>query len=165
MTSLKHKTNGLIITKIDGTVQSGQDYTTFKWKFFDTIDLIVEAKYTKGVWNYKLYFVKNDCLIDSSEHCFDIVDKKYYLSIKTNTLLQNSATCFGDMHRNSFRLLGEFRVQIDDQQPIVWCSLEKWRKDKQVANDHATIDQTLKNSKDSVSINDLLSITDTKMYS
>lgn len=164
LNGVTHKTDGLIIPRTTTPVGTGTDHSIFKWKQHHTIDLIIEAKFSKGVWNYQISFQNNDKLVNSNEHGFTIDGKVYYLSIKNNTILQLTSNYFGETHKNTFKLLGEFYCEFDKQNPIVWCSLERWRRDKLTANNANVIEKSLQNVKDNVSIEELLSLTTKHMY-
>jgi len=164
LNGLSHKTDGLIIPRTTMPVGTGTDNSIFKWKQHHTIDLIVDAKFSKGTWIYQLFFQNNDKLTNSNEHGFTIDGKIYYLSIKNNTILQLTSSYFGETHKNTFKLLGEFYCEFDQQNPIIWCTLERWRRDKNNANNLNVIEKTLQNVRDNVSIEDLLTLTTKHMY-
>ena len=86
------------------------------------------------------------------------------LNLKLNTILQATSKYFGDINTNNFCLIGEFVCEIDPTQPIVWCEVQRWRKDKQTASHYDVIVNALVNLYDVVSIDELLQIVDKQTY-
>lgn len=161
----KHKTDGLIITRSDTLINTGTDYSTLKWKPNNTIDLIVDAKYSKGTWKYQLFFQDHDKLVSSDEKSITNDKIIYYLSIRENEMLKNTSRYFAETNRNMYRLVGEFKCVFDENNnPIIWCVVEKWRRDKQTPNHFHVIEKTLQNIKDDVTIDELIRITSSQIY-
>ena len=190
MPNLRHKTDGLIIQKTTTEVGTGVDHSIMKWKQKNTVDLIVTAIYVKKTWNYQLSFQHDQHVVLSTEREFIIreereerdkdknhqqqqphdnnsnhtEEKKYRLEIKFNPILNFTATYFGESHKSRFDLLGEFECEIDKNKQIVWCVLERWRTDKETANNYPVIQKIIQNCHDNITINELLNLTSKYIY-
>jgi hypothetical protein len=169
MTNLAHKSDGLIIPRTTTGVGTGIDQSIFKWKQNHTVDLIVEGKYAKSQWNYQIFFQDNEKLVTNLERDFSICykngsERKFHIEIKLNPTLQSTSKYFGENHKTGFKLLGEFECEIDDEQPIIWCNLERWRKDKYTPNNYSVIQKILQNVHDNVTIKELLALTSKYIY-
>jgi hypothetical protein len=184
--SQKHSLDGLIISRINQPVQTGSDTTCFKWKAVHTVDLIVDGKYSKGSWNYSLFFQDEKDLVNCQDKAFllDIdptpstpstpstVDvcitvvptTPHFIKIKSNSTLQSTSKFFGEANQNTFRLLGEFVCAIDHDGKAVWCTVDRWRKDKQTPNNYHVIHKTLKNIQENITIDDLLKMVTQQTY-
>jgi hypothetical protein len=167
--NLGHKSDGLIVQRTTTGIGTGTDPSILKWKQNHTIDLIIEGKYIKGSWAFQIFFQDNEKLVSSTERKFSIknnnnVDNIFRIDLKLNQTLNSTADFFGESHKNSFKLLGEFNCEIDENKFIVWCLLERWRKDKYSANNYQVIQQILQNANDNVSIKDLVNLTSQHIY-
>jgi hypothetical protein len=161
---LSHKSDGLIIYKCSAPIGTGMDESILKWKIIHTIDLIIEAKYYKGTWNYILHFQDDTQLTNNTLKQVSVHNQLYTLHVKPNDLLNMTSKYFGELHKTHYKLLGEFKCELDDTAHIIWCLLEKWRKDKQTPNNLLVIERTLKNLKDHIPIESLLNICQQNIY-
>lgn len=164
MHSLKHLSDGLIIMRTNAPVGSGTDYNILKWKEHHTIDLIIQSNYSKGKWKYTIFFQNNERLVESSDQSFTIGDKCFYLQLRPNPVFDCTCQYYAETHKNNFSLLGECSCIVDTQQPIVWCSVVKWRKDKHTPNNVTVIQRTLNNIVENVTIDELIQLSTKKMY-
>lgn len=164
MHKLKHKSDGLILTRVNAPIGTGTDHNILKWKEHHTIDLIVQANYLKGKWTYKLFFQDHDKLVESKDQTFEVKDRPVYLELQVNPTLNLTAQYFAETHKTSFTLLGECSCVFDPTNPIVWCSVLKWRKDKHTPNNTMVVHRTLNNIADNVTIEELIHLSTKSMY-
>ena len=197
MSNLGHRSDGLIISRVNAGVGTGTDESIMKWKQCHTVDLMIEGKYSKGNWEIKIFFQDHEQVVMSTERDFTImttpttttnktpdnntdnkntttitttnntspVEKRtFHLELKSNPTFQSTIKYFEEIHKNNFKLLGEFICDIDPIQPIVWCSLERWRKDKYTTNNYPVIQKILQNVHDNVSIKELIQLTSKYIY-
>jgi hypothetical protein len=171
MHKLNHKSDGLILTRVNAPVGTGTDHNILKWKEHHTIDLIVKANYTKGKWHYRLFFQDNENLVESTDRTFELKDlsedspaRPYYLQLQPNSVLRSTSKYFAETHQTTFSLLAECLCLLDTQQPIVWCTVLKWRRDKHTPNNANVVHRTLGNIVDNVTIEELIQLSTKKLY-
>ena len=174
--NLKHKSDGLILTRTTAGIGTGTDPNILKWKEHHTIDLVVNAHYTKGRWIYKLSFQDHDKLVESTDRTFEINQRACYLQLQSNPVLTLTSQYFAETHKTAFSLLGECSCHVDtdlttgrsppssSDQPIVWCTVIKWRKDKNTPNNVTVVQRTLNNIVDNVTTDELLHLSTKSMY-
>ena len=61
--------------------------------------------------------------------------------------------------------MGECLCELDPHQPLLWCSVVKWRRDKQTPNNTSVIQRTLANILENVTIDELLQMANKHLYS
>lgn len=164
MHNLKHKSDGLILTRTTAEIGTGTDHNILKWKEHHTIDLIIQANYTKGRWVYKVLFQDHEKMVESTDCTFEVKDRPCYLQLQPNSVLTLTSQYFAETHKTTFSLLGECSCDPDANQPIVWCTVMKWRKDKHTPNNVTVIQRTLGNIVDNVTIDELIHLSVKSVY-
>lgn len=159
---LLHPSDGLILTPKPTKVLSGTHDTMFKWKQNHTIDLLVDAFYKRGGWNYRLSFMDKADIKDCAHNPFDVMKKSVTLIAVPNSMLTNTSRYFGDKNKSSYKLLGEFKCVIENNRGL--CKLQRWRKDKSTPNNSFIIQRTLVNIKEDINIDELLELTSLQAY-
>lgn len=105
----------------------------------------------------------NDVRMDGLDG-LESTTRSYYLTLNIDEMIQTTSKYYGETHKTSYRLLGEFSCTIDENQPIVWCKLDRWRNDKKTPNYVTVIEKTLQTIKDNVTIQSLIKVTSTHLY-
>jgi mRNA capping enzyme, catalytic domain/mRNA capping enzyme, C-terminal domain len=169
MSTLKHKSDGLVISKISAPIGTGTDINLLKWKQHHTIDVIIRCYFAKSKWTCRMFFQNADVLVENTIKPFEIIiqqqqQQQYYLQIKENNILQSTYKYYADKRKLQFNLIGECLCDFDLQQPVIWCSVIKWRRDKITPNNYTVIQRTLNNIIDNVTIEELISISNKHLY-
>ena len=168
MSKLKHKSDGLIFSRVSAKIGTGTDHNILKWKEHHTIDVIISANYVKGKWTYRVLFQDNDKLVDSANRFFTLNDNNYQLQIRENGTLRSTCQYYAETQKPQFSLIGECSCEITskkaDETPIIWCNVVKWRRDKYTPNNIFVIQRTLCNIADNVTIDELIQISNKNMY-
>lgn len=164
MNKLKHKSDGLVFVRTPAPIGTGTDPNLLKWKELHTIDLLVEGSYVKGKWTFRIFMQNESAVVDASQHPFEVSSRVYYLSMKSNQDLMSTCRYFAENRKNTFKLLAECSCLFDESNPVIWCSLVKWRRDKTTPNNVTVIQRTLCNVVDNPTIEDLIHMTTKKMY-
>ena len=164
MPKLKHHSDGLIITRITAPVGTGTDHNILKWKEHHTIDLIFKSNFNKGKWVHKLYFQDHENLVNSLDRTFEVKGRIFHLQAQDSAVLTSTCRYFAETHKAQFSLLGECTCTFDSEQPIIWCSVSKWRRDKHTPNNITVIQRTLVNIVENVTIEELIQLSNKHLY-
>lgn len=150
---LNHPSDGFILTPTPTPILTGTHETMFKWKHVHTLDLILEAYFKNGKWSYFLFFNDGPDKVEG---------ETLNLKVSETPLLTQTSKYFGDNNQTRYKLLGEFKCQFDGTN--VWCILERWRRDKSTPNNKKTIERTLVNVRENITIAELLDLTSLQVY-
>ena len=168
MPLLKHKSDGLVISKISAPIGTGTDPNLLKWKQHHTIDVIIQCNFAKSKWSCRIFFQNINVLVESTEKPFEIITKEQpkdcYLQIQENNILQSTYKYYANKRKLQFSLIGECSCEFDSQKPIIWCAVIKWRRDKFTPNHYTVIQRTLNNIIDNVTIDELITISNKHIY-
>lgn len=169
MPKLKHKSDGLVITRISAKIGTGTDHNILKWKEHHTIDLQIICTYIKGKWTFRILFQDNEKLAESGDRFFEFSQKKYILRMRENTILRSTCQFYAETHKSQFALIGECSCVFDNdtsetEMSTVWCNVIKWRRDKHTPNNSTVIQRTLHNIIENISIEELIQMSTKKMF-
>lgn len=161
---MKHKNDGLIFMRTTAPVGVGTDANIFKWKEHHTLDFLLKTRYTKGQWQTQLWFQDQERLVESSTHPFETQGKTRYCQLRPNPLFQATCQYYAELNQPHFSLLAECSIEFDPQQPLLWCTVLKWRRDKSTPNNNTVIHNTLNNIVENVTLQDLLDLAHRHTY-
>lgn len=147
MSRMKHESDGIIFTPISSEVGHGTHYRIFKWKSNHTVDLLVKSKYSKGTWDYNLFY-------ESDTGLKPIISMD--LVFKMNDIMQATSEFYAKKNKNAFSLIGEFKLTFSPESKNILCSVEKWRKDKPSPNYETVIKKTIDCAKENIKIDELI---------
>lgn len=179
--TLKHKSDGLIFTPIDTPVLVGTHQTMFKWKSQHTIDVVWKAQWNQNHshWDYLILYLNGgkECRGDREGV---ILQKPAILNEKTeDDAREREVPIIIVPNEYSRKILdwhyfrGEYAFThvvectcklpsdldwMSGEIPIIECSILKIRHDKLQANQKNTIERTLQNIQENISIHEILEV-------
>lgn len=177
---LGHSNDGLIFIPIDESVKTGTQTNMYKWKTLHTIDLLWECTYNEAtkMWDHVAYFLQDShkCAGDvhgialsppaeigsaQLEYKYDripliIVPNEYTYSIIDWHTHRKKEYSFSHIVE-CMCTLPQSTDWIDDETiPMVMCQIIKIRYDKTDPNQHHTIERTLNNIYENITIKELI---------
>jgi mRNA guanylyltransferase len=161
--SLKHKSDGLIFTPLDEVVKTGTQYNLFKWKSQHTIDLKWTARViTRGTFDYNLLYEDHDESV-SGKHCGirvgDSIVPMVFVPNEYSAKVTAWHTSRGD---TSFSHIVECVCKLPSHQneddTMMECSIVKIRHDKSRPNQQTTIERTIHNIQENITVKELLDV-------
>ena len=184
--SLRHKSDGLVLTPVDQPILTGTHDRIFKWKSQHTIDIVWRCRVNnddeQATWDYEVMFLDagKECLGDMEgvqlrrpSELDDTADEVYPFKEVPLVILPNaySARIIHWHHQRGERSfehivectcklpsITDFLDRDEDNIPLVECSILKIRNDKATPNQKSTIEKTLCNIQENITIKDLLDV-------
>ncbi len=179
--SLRHKSDGLIFTPIDEGIQTGTHRTMFKWKPQPTIDVRCVSTFDAVArqWNHVVSYGDggrpctgdvDGVYLDRPPELTNISDQLYpYEEVPLLIVPSDYWQTVIDWHHRrgetEFTHIVECSCQLPALTewfasattiPMVECTVIKIRADKAEPNQKATIEATLRNIRENISIRDLV---------
>jgi hypothetical protein len=176
-TSLKHKSDGLIFTPVNEGVRLGTHNTMFKWKSHHTIDVTWTATFhCDGRWSHVAKYgmagqeVRGDeegvAVEKPIELCphGDKTAEVIPLVIIPTDYAHKLMSYYHQRNKHTFSIIVECACKLPSTsdwingEAMVECTVLKIRSDKQFPNQRNTIEKTLRNIRENISIKDLMDI-------
>jgi len=172
-TSLKHKSDGLIFVPMEERLHVGTDMTQFKWKPVPTIDLEFTGKVNPdtNLWDFEFFY------FDKGQKCSGSIDgicipkdkvltelytqDKIPLVLNPTEYSQTIVQWNIDRGRTQFSYITECSCKLPnvkewlDVMPLLECTIVKLRHDKNRPNDKFTIERTLNNVYENITIKEI----------
>lgn len=172
---LKHKSDGLILVDMQETVHTGTDFSSFKWKCHHTIDLQWRAVQVNGSWKHDLWFAHEGELQSGTTQGIVAprpLDSKVLIKFQQSRFipLMLSPSLYLQTLVDYFERKGQTEIQCivecscrlptdeewsNDPVPVVECQIDKVRTDKNYPNNRRTIERTLVNIQENISVQEL----------
>lgn len=174
---LRHNSDGLIFTPVECPIGVGTQYNLFKWKPHNTLDFEVKGTYdleTKQ-WECWVWYRKDGVLVDGSQHGlflpkeFDKDDERVEfvelpLVLVPNEYMLKVFGHFEKRNQSEFHIVMECSCKLPDASewsevvPMIQCIPQRVRSDKKFSNDRSTIDRTLVNIQENITILELCKV-------
>lgn len=179
--TLRHKSDGLIFTPIEEPVRTGTHPEMFKWKSQHTIDVLWRGEYdgTRQVWDWEVLYADGAATLSGSVHGIkldrpadvdyphDRVPLVILPADYSEKVLQWHRTR-GDVQFShivecacKLPTLTEWLACVPENAstlPVVECTVLKIRHDKGEPNQRLTIERTLNNILENITIHELIQV-------
>lgn len=137
--------DGLIFTPVDEPVKIGTHATMFKWKTCHTIDMRCFQKTKFMLWDDQ-----TNKEIDANRTVFTVNEMQLTLTIEDTSTLQRAVST------SSSDFVAEFGLIVKTAQSEVIATLKKTRPDKSNPNLVSTVERTIVNILENISIEELI---------
>jgi hypothetical protein len=179
--ALHHKTDGLIFTPVEEPIQTGTHSTMFKWKSHHTVDVVWRGMWNSQdkTWDHDLMYEVNsetfsgmrdgitlrrplemDSTATSDDHPYRdvplIISPGEYAEKVANWHYTRGDTLFTHIVECSCKIPPLTEWLDSTSLPMVECTVLKIRHDKNRPNQKHTIERTLVNIQENITIKDLL---------
>jgi hypothetical protein len=174
--TLKHKSDGLIFTPVEEPVRTGTHSRMFKWKSHHTVDLVWQVQWNdkQNHWDYRVRYrhADKDCFGDRDgvtvmqplelhqqirQVPLIIVPNTYAKTI-LDWHFHRGEYKFAHVVECSCRMPNMAEWLSETEVPMIECSILKIRHDKMEPNQKTTIEHTLRNIQENITIKELLDV-------
>lgn len=156
---LRHKSDGLIFTPIQTPVLIGTHTTLFKWKMHNTVEVTWKAIWNEvdKEWDMHVCYLDEDRECRGDEHGILYQDQFYPITLIPNEYTLQIIQWHEQRQETAFSHLIECACCLLDD-AMIGLTLEKIRYDKNTPNQKITIERTLRNVAENITITDLLAL-------
>ena len=158
--NLNHKTDGLVFTPVNCPVICGTHSRMYKWKSAHMIDLFVSVFKNDNMWNAECEYMDKGKLVNCETNPVTIRERSQtiVLRIEKTKMLHSLFNYCSMKGLTNIKYIFECSCKLNLHSDFVWCRIIKPRHDKLYPNSKLTIEKTLWNIIESISINEMIEL-------